>query len=75
LVLRLMGLRRLPDVSTIWRALCQMEAEGVEKVRELSTAMVIEGLKRESLYRLTFDFDGVGSIHQGPCGGDGRGVQ
>jgi hypothetical protein len=35
-----------------------MEAEGVEKVRELSTAMVIEGLKRESLYRLTFDFDG-----------------
>lgn len=35
-----------------------MEAEGIEKVRELSTAMVIEGLKRESLYRLTFDFDG-----------------
>jgi hypothetical protein len=58
LVLRLMGLRRLPDVSTISRALCQMEAEGIEKVRELSTAMVIEGLKRESLYRLTFDFDG-----------------
>ena len=58
LVLRLMGLRRLPDVTTISRALCQMEAEGVEKVRELSTAMVIEGLKRESLYRLTFDFDG-----------------
>ncbi len=58
LVLRLMGLRRLPDVSTISRALCQMEAEGVEKVRELSTAMVVEGLKRESLYRLTFDFDG-----------------
>jgi hypothetical protein len=58
LVLRLMGLRRLPDVSTISRALCQMEAEGVEKVRELSTAIVIEGLKRESLYRLTFDFDG-----------------
>jgi hypothetical protein len=51
LVLRLMGLRRLPDVSTISRALCQMEAERVEKVRELSTAMVIEGLKRESLYR------------------------
>ena len=33
LVLRLMGLRRLPDVSTISRALCQMETEGVEKVR------------------------------------------
>ena len=49
LVLRLMGLSRLPDVSTISRALSQMEAEGVEKVRELSTAMVIEGLKRVSL--------------------------
>lgn len=47
LVLRRMGLRRLPDVSTISRALCQMEAEGVEKVRGLFTAMVIEGLKRE----------------------------
>jgi hypothetical protein len=58
LVLRLMGLRKLPDVSTISRALCQMEAEGVSKVRELSTAMVLEGLKREDLYRLTFDFDG-----------------
>jgi len=58
LVLRLMGLRKLPDVSTISRALCQMEGEGVEKVRELSTSMVIEGLKREALYRLTFDFDG-----------------
>ncbi len=58
LVLRLMGLRKLPDASTISRALCQMEGEGVEKVRELSTSMVIEGLKREALYRLTFDFDG-----------------
>ena len=29
LVLRLMGLRRLPDVSTISRPLCQMEGEGV----------------------------------------------
>jgi len=69
LVLRLMGLRRLPDVSTISRALCQMEAEGVEKVRELSTAMVIEGLKRESLYRLTFDFDGSVQSTQGHAEG------
>ena len=58
LVLRLMGLRKLPDVSTISRALCQMEAEGVEEVRKLSRSMVIEGLRREAFYRLTFDFDG-----------------
>lgn len=58
LVLRLMGLRKLPDVSTVSRALCQMEEEGVEKVRELSRSLVIEGLKRECLPRITFDFDG-----------------
>jgi hypothetical protein len=58
LVLRLMGLRKLPDVSTISRALSQMESEGVEKVRELSCSLVIEALKRECLPRLTLDFDG-----------------
>jgi hypothetical protein len=58
IVLRLMGLRRLPDVSTISRALSQMENDGIEKVRELSCSLVIDGLKRENLPRLTFDFDG-----------------
>jgi len=58
LVLRLMGLRKLPDVSTVSRALRQMESEGVEKVREMSRSLVIEGLKRERLARLTLDFDG-----------------
>ena len=58
LVLRLMGLRKLPDVSTISRALSQMESEGVEKVRELSRSLVIESLKRECMPRLTLDFDG-----------------
>ena len=58
LVLRLLGLRKLPDVSTISRALSQMESQGVEKFRELSRSLVIEGLKRECLPRLTLDFDG-----------------
>ena len=58
LVLRLMGLRKLPDVSTISRALSQMEAEGVENLRDLSRTLVIEGLRREALPRLTLDFDG-----------------
>ena len=58
LVLRLLGLRKLPDVSTISRALSQMEREGVEKLRELSRSLIIEGLKRERLPRLTLDFDG-----------------
>ena len=58
IVLRLMGLRKLPDVSTISRALSQMDSEGVENVRQLSRSMVIEGLQRERLPRLTLDFDG-----------------
>jgi hypothetical protein len=58
LVLRLMGLRKLPDVATISRALSQMESDGVENVRKLLRSMVIEGLQRERLVRLTMDFDG-----------------
>ena len=58
LVLRLMGLRKIPDVSTISRALSQMETVGVENVRRLSRSLVIEGIQRENLSRLTLDFDG-----------------
>jgi len=58
IVLRLMGLRKLPDVATISKALSLMESEGVENVRQLSRSVVIEGLQREQLPRLTLDFDG-----------------
>ena len=49
LVLRILGLRKLPDVSTISRALSQMEDEGVDKYRQLSRDLVTEGLIREML--------------------------
>ena len=55
IVLRLMGLRKLPDVSTISRSLSQMEHDGVENVRLLSRSVVVEGLQREQLPRLTLD--------------------
>jgi hypothetical protein len=58
LVLRILGLRRLPDVATLSRTLSKLKQENVEKVRELSCSLVLEGLKRENLHRLTFDFDG-----------------
>jgi hypothetical protein len=58
LVLRLMGLRKLPDVSTISRSLSKIQYKEIERCRALSRTMVIEGLKRENLPRLTFDFDG-----------------
>jgi len=35
-----------------------METEGLENVRHLSRSLVIEGLQREQLPRLTLDFDG-----------------
>ena len=57
-VLRLLGLHKLPDVSTVSRALSQMEYDAVDKLRELSCSLVLEGLKRERLPRLTLDFDG-----------------
>ena len=58
LVLRLMGLRKLPDVSTISRSLYQTDQRSVDKVRALSRALVQEGLCREMFPRLTLDFDG-----------------
>lgn len=58
LVLRLLGLRKLPDGSTISRALCQIEEKGVDNYRQLSRDLVTESLIRESLPRLTLDFDG-----------------
>ena len=58
IVLRLMGLRKLPDVSTISRALAQTDNQSVKKIRILSRSLVMQGLVREQLPRLTLDFDG-----------------
>jgi len=58
LVLRIMGLRKIPDVSTISRALANMEPQSVDNIRRLSRAIVIDGLNRERFSRLTLDFDG-----------------
>lgn len=58
LVLRIMGLRKIPDVSTISRTLSKMESQGVNNLRNLSKTLVVEGLQRERFPRLTFDFDG-----------------
>jgi hypothetical protein len=46
LVLRLLGLRTLPDVSTISRSLSKMKKPVVEKVRELSRDLVLQLLMR-----------------------------
>jgi hypothetical protein len=58
LVKRLLGLNRLPDVSTVSRALRTVDQRAVDKVRDLVQDLVIQRLKKLSLARLTLDFDG-----------------
>ena len=58
LVLRIMGLRKIPDVSTISRNLAKMETQGVHSYQQLSRSIVIAGLQREAFPRITLDFDG-----------------
>ena len=58
LVLRLMGLKKLPDVSTISRSLSQIDTQGIDNLRMLSQSFVIDALQRERFHRLTLDFDG-----------------
>ena len=58
MVKRLLGLKRLPDVSTISRSLRSADEVSVEKVRGESRNLVIERLSAEKLSRVTLDFDG-----------------
>jgi len=58
MVKRVLGLKRLPDVSTISRSLGSADEASVEKVRAESRNLVIERLSAEGLSRVTLDFDG-----------------
>ena len=58
MVKRVLGLKRLPDVSTISRSLASADEQSVEKVRAESRNLVIERLVAEGLSRVTLDFDG-----------------
>jgi hypothetical protein len=58
MVKRVLGLKRLPDVATLSRALASADLRSVEKVREESTSLVLERLAEEQLARITLDFDG-----------------
>ena len=58
MVKRVLGLKRLPDVATVSRALASADERSVQKVREASTSMVLERLGEEKLARVTLDFDG-----------------
>ena len=58
LVKRLLGLKRLPDVSTVSRTLRTIDNPALEKVRELCRNLIIARLQKLALSRLTLDFDG-----------------
>ena len=58
LVKRVLGLKRLPDVSTLSRSLSSADEHSVGKVRAESTTVVIERLVAERFASVTLDFDG-----------------
>lgn len=58
IVLRVLGLRKLPDVSTISRQLCQVDDRSVSNIERLQQSMVLETIAYEELARVTLDFDG-----------------
>ncbi len=58
LVQRLLGMKRLPDVSIVCRALKSTDSKAILKTRDLNRQMVIERLQKTGLSRLTVDFDG-----------------
>lgn len=58
LVKRLLGLGRLPDVSTVSRALRSVDKTAIDKVRALCRDLVISRLQKLGLARITMDFDG-----------------
>ena len=58
LVLRVLGLRRLPNVATLTRALRKFDGGVVERIRGLLRALVLDRVGTLGLGRLTVDFDG-----------------
>jgi len=58
MVKRILGLRRLPDVSTVSRALRCADDASIRNLREYCRSRVTMWLKKVPLYRITLDFDG-----------------
>lgn len=58
MVLRLLGLRKLPDVSTISRALTTVDAKDILHLRRFCGEMSVARIQSLQLHRVTLDFDG-----------------
>ena len=58
LVQRVLGLKRIPNASTLSRMLKQADAKSVAGLRELLTELVLDRLRSLKPNRITLDFDG-----------------
>lgn len=58
MVLRLLGLRKLPDVSTLSRVLANVDNMSIIKIRQACREMMLARLQALRLVRVTLDFDG-----------------
>ncbi len=58
IVLRVLGLKRLPDVSSISRHLSSIDKAAVNKLSTVCQTLVLERIAQLALPRITIDFDG-----------------
>jgi hypothetical protein len=58
LVLRVLGLRRLPSTATLSRRLRTVDMGTIDHLQELNHTVILERLAAEQLHRVTLDFDG-----------------
>lgn len=58
LVLRVLGLRRLPSTATLSRRLRSVDVATIANLQEMNRTLVLDRLAAEKLHRVTLDFDG-----------------
>jgi hypothetical protein len=58
LVLRVLGLRRLPSTATLSRRLRSVDMATIANLQELNRTLILDRLAAEKLHRVTLDFDG-----------------
>jgi hypothetical protein len=58
LICRMLGLKVLPDVSTVTRILVDFDEEAIQAQHALNRDLVLTRLARQGLRRVTLDFDG-----------------
>jgi hypothetical protein len=58
MALRILGVSAMPTVSTISRHLSTVDDRSIERIENLQQFLVLEAIERESLARITLDFDG-----------------